>query len=76
MRRKEFGRNDRDTEWYKARSRLIKKKATKRGTRYSKEEVAKITKKVHYRYVHTAAELALELGRTHTSIEQVRRRYG
>jgi hypothetical protein len=76
IRRKKVGRNDRESKRCKALKSLLRKKATSRGKRYASWEVSKILAKEDGKYVQTSAELALELGRTQTSIQQVRRRHG
>jgi hypothetical protein len=75
MRRKIKGRNDREAERYKALKSLLHKKASNKGKSYTKEEVDKILAKKGRKYKQTSVELALELGRTQVSIQQVRRRY-
>jgi uncharacterized Zn finger protein (UPF0148 family) len=64
-------------EYYKRRKAiqsLTNKKASKRGDKYSDDEIIMITATVKNKYKYSAAELALELGRSYSSIIQKRNR--
>jgi hypothetical protein len=70
-RSKAKNREKQRAEYYKRRKAiqsLTNKKASKRGDKYSDDEIIMITATVKNKYKYSAAELAIELGRSYSSI--------
>jgi sialic acid synthase SpsE len=65
---------EKDAQRKKIVRKVLKKKANKKGEPYSKEDLDLVLKRENGKFLYTSAEVALIVGRSQTSIWQVRRR--